>query len=49
MIRETKMPAILVEGGFLTHPEERKRLRQRVYIDKLAKGIDEGIDADIKT
>ena len=49
VIRETKMPAILVEGGFITNPEERKRLRQRTYLDKLARGVAEGIDAYIKT
>ena len=49
VIRETKMPSILIEGGFLTNPEERKCLRQRIYIDKLAKGIAEGIDSYIKT
>ena len=49
VIRETKMPAILLEGGFLTNPQERNCLRQRIYIDKLAKGIAEGIDSFIKT
>jgi len=48
VIRETKMPAILVEGGFLTNPDERKCLRQRTYLDKLARGIAEGIDTYIK-
>ena len=49
VLRETKMPAILVEGGFLTNPQERNLLRQRQYLDKLARGIAEGIDIFIKT
>lgn len=44
VIRETKMPAILVEGGFITSEEERKLLIDVNYRDKLAKGIAEGID-----
>ena len=49
VIRETKMPAVLVEGGFLTNPFERKCLCQRVYLDHLAKGISQGIDSYLKS
>lgn len=45
VIRETKMPAILVEGGFITHEEERNRLKDPAYRQKIAKGIAEGIDS----
>jgi len=44
VIRETKIPAILIEGGFLTHPQERKRLKQRAHLEKIAKGIAKGVD-----
>jgi len=44
VLRETPMPAILVEGGFITHPEERKKLRDPKYLDKIARGIADGID-----
>lgn len=44
VIRETEMPAILIEGGFMTHPSESKQLKDQRYLDKLAKGIAEGID-----
>ena len=49
VIRETKMPSILVEGGFLTNPQERDKIRQRQNLDKLAKGIAEGIDRFMKS
>lgn len=44
VIRETEMPAILVEGGFVTNAEERIRLRNREYLSQLAKGVAQGID-----
>ncbi|MBI5273753.1 MAG: N-acetylmuramoyl-L-alanine amidase [Chlamydiales bacterium] len=44
VIRETQMPAILVEGGFITNPKEAKLLGDRKYLDKLAFAISEGID-----
>lgn len=44
VIRETTMPAVLVEAGFMTNAEERALLSTQVYLDKLAKGIAQGID-----
>ncbi|CCB88377.1 N-acetylmuramoyl-L-alanine amidase family protein [Simkania negevensis] len=44
VVREANMPAILVEGGFITHPEERDRLADPKYLDRIAQGIAEGID-----
>lgn len=44
MIRETQMPAILVEGGFITHPDEHSQLKDQKYLSRLAQGIAEGID-----
>ncbi|HLB52483.1 MAG TPA: N-acetylmuramoyl-L-alanine amidase [Chlamydiales bacterium] len=44
VIRETKMPAILIEGGFISNPTERAQLRSLEYQEKLARGIVDGID-----
>jgi N-acetylmuramoyl-L-alanine amidase len=44
VIRETKMPAILIEGGFLSNPSERERLKEGAYQKFLAWGIARGID-----
>lgn len=43
VIREARMPACLVETGFLTNAAERKRLTDPVYQGKLADGIASGI------
>jgi N-acetylmuramoyl-L-alanine amidase len=48
VIRETEMPAVLVEGGFMTNREERVNLRDRAYLDRLAVGIAQGIDKYMK-
>jgi N-acetylmuramoyl-L-alanine amidase len=48
VIRETQMPAVLVEGGFVTNPEERSQLKSRQYLDQIAKGVAEGIDKYLK-
>ena len=44
VIRDTEMPAILVEGGFISSPQERSMLKDPLYIEKIARGIVEGID-----
>ncbi len=49
VIRETKMPAILVEGGFITHPDEVKSLNNREYREELARSIAEGVDHYFKS
>jgi len=43
VVRETSMPAVLVEGGFMTNYEERFLLKDRKYLDKMAKGIALGV------
>lgn len=43
VIRETAMPAVLIEGGFLTNGEERVLLTTPTYLEKLARGIAGGI------
>lgn len=49
VIRETKIPAILVEGGFISNKNERIKLRQTRYLDKIARGIANGIDRYFKS
>ncbi|MBI3508988.1 MAG: N-acetylmuramoyl-L-alanine amidase, partial [Chlamydiia bacterium] len=39
---------VLVEGGFITNKEERSRLRDREYLNRLAIGIADGIDRYMK-
>jgi N-acetylmuramoyl-L-alanine amidase len=48
VIRETSMPAVLVEGGFMTNTEERSNLRDKSYLEKIAKGVALGIDKYLK-
>lgn len=43
VIRNTKIPAILVECGFVSNPSERDRMKAAWYRDGLAKGIAEGV------
>lgn len=45
VIRETRIPAVLVEAGFITHIEESSKLKNREYLDKVARGIAQGIHA----
>lgn len=45
VIRETNMPAILVEGGFLTNDDEMNKIKDPSYIKRLAYGIARGIDS----
>jgi N-acetylmuramoyl-L-alanine amidase len=44
VIRETKMPSILIETGFLSNDEERKKLKNDFYLDTVAKSITTGVD-----
>jgi N-acetylmuramoyl-L-alanine amidase len=39
-----KMPAILVETSFLSHPEEEKRLGSETYQDEVARAIAQGVE-----
>lgn len=43
VIRETKMPAVLLEIGFMTNPREEKLLQQKDYRKKCAEGAYKGI------
>lgn len=44
VLREASMPAILIEGGFISNPNERSQLRTSEYQDKIARGIADGVD-----
>jgi len=44
VIRETRMPAILVEAGFLSNQHEREKVRDPKYQRSIAWGIANGID-----
>jgi len=45
----SEMPAILIEAGHLSNPEEIKRLQSAVYRQNIARGIFEGIKAYIRS
>ena len=47
--RHTRLPAILVEGGFITNRMESHLLNEDHYADTLAAGIADGIEAWWKT
>lgn len=42
-MHRTEMPAVSVEVGYLTNPEEREKLLDPAYQDQIAQGILEGI------
>ena len=44
VIRETCMPAVLIEGGFITNPQERSHLCDQKYLEKIAQSIASGIE-----
>lgn len=48
VIRETSMPAVLVEGGFISNPKERTLIKSREYQERIAQGIADGIDQYFK-
>lgn len=48
VIRETDVPAILIEGGFLTNPEELAKIKDPSYLKKIAWGTTQGVDEYLK-
>lgn len=44
VIREPKMPAVLVEGGFVTNRDEMRALADPDYLNRVAWGVAQGID-----
>ncbi|WP_160164588.1 N-acetylmuramoyl-L-alanine amidase [Pedosphaera parvula] len=43
VLRTAEMPAILIEGGFMSHPAESKRIYDAVYRKQMARAIVNGI------
>lgn len=48
VIRESKMPAILIEGGFMTNSDEMEKMKDPQYLKKIAWGIAKGIENYLK-
>lgn len=48
VIRKTNMPAILVEGGFLTSESELAKLKDPAYLKTVAWGIAQGVHAYVQ-
>ena len=48
VLRETSIPSILVELGFIDNPEERNKIKTDEYQERLANGIVDGIVAYYK-
>jgi len=49
VLRDAGMPAILIEGGYMTHPQEGPRIFEAGYRRLMAKAIVQGILAYQKT
>ena len=45
VLRDATMPAVLIEGGFLTHPAEGKKIFDAAYRRDMARAIRDGIVA----
>jgi len=43
VIRNTKLPGILVEGGFVSNESERERMKSGDFREAIARGVTEGI------
>jgi len=43
VVRETKMPAILLEYGFIDHPRDAALLRDSAFLDRLAQATADGV------
>lgn len=48
VIRESSMPAILIEGGFITNSDELSKIKDPQYLKKIAWGITKGIENYVK-
>ncbi|KAB2337753.1 N-acetylmuramoyl-L-alanine amidase [Cytobacillus depressus] len=44
MLRESKMPALLTENGFIDNSSDAAKLKQAAFIDKIAQGHVNGLD-----
>lgn len=48
LFRESRMPGVLIELGFLTNPAETSRLKSEAYHERLAQGILSGLQQTLK-
>jgi len=48
VLEEVQAPAILIELGFISNPEEEEKLHNEEYLDKATNGIVEGINKYIE-
>ncbi len=48
VLASVNMPAVLIELGYITHPQERKLLKTNAYLELLAEGITNGVDEYFK-
>lgn len=44
VIRNSRNPAILIEGGFVSNEEERERMKSASFRESIARGVAEGIE-----
>lgn len=45
VLKQTQVPSILIEGGFISNREECSKLKNDLYIQKIVEGIADGVDA----
>lgn len=48
VLRETKMPAVLIELGFISNPDDRAKLTDSAWQDEAARAIADGIIEALK-
>ncbi len=48
VLKSPDMPSVLIETGFISHPDEERALRDRKYREKLVNALVKGIDAFFK-
>jgi N-acetylmuramoyl-L-alanine amidase len=44
VVRQTRCPAVLVEGGFINNPTQAREVSKPAYRDKLAAAIADGVE-----
>ncbi|MBY0406814.1 MAG: N-acetylmuramoyl-L-alanine amidase, partial [Rickettsiales bacterium] len=48
VLKAPDIPSVLIEIGFLSHPQEEKLIKTKAYRDKVVSGIASGIDSYFK-
>lgn len=49
VLRGAAMPAVLIEMGYLTEPEDRRLLNDPAFVDRLMRSLVSGMSAYLKT